>query len=248
MLKNSPINYWHDESFHNEKAALEILPYVFNLLTINSIIDIGCGTGSWLSAAKKLNINEVKGVDGIEVKQPLMKLESNEFLKHDLRIPLNLNKKFDLCICLEVVEHLPIDCADTIIETITNHSDFILFSAAIPTQTGDHHFNEQWPSYWQEKFKSRGYFPLDILRLKFWNNEQVDWWYRQNILLYTNDENLNKKFSSPETVLPLVHPELLKLKNQVISYQDNIIQDQVYNPRILSALKKVYQSIFNAKK
>lgn len=247
MIETTPINYTHDESFHNEKAALEIIPAILKFKNINSVIDIGCGTGSWLSAAKKLNIKEVKGVDGIQVRSALLKISPSEFLKHDLRKELDLNRQFDLCICLEVVEHLPVSAADTIIDTLTKHSQFIVFSAAIPGQTGDHHINEQWPKYWQEKFEARGYYPIDSLRKQFWNNKQVDWWYRQNLIIYTSELDVLNHHKT-EAVLPLIHPELLNLKEQVIKNYEVIINDHIKNPRILSALKKVFKALYNPRK
>ena len=56
--------YKHDPSIHNFSAAREILPYVLKLKKINSILDVGCGTGTWLSVALELGVKEVAGVDG----------------------------------------------------------------------------------------------------------------------------------------------------------------------------------------
>ncbi len=215
MKKIDGINYFHDEEFHNETAANEILPYVFKRLAVTEAIDFGCGTGSWLSAAKKLGVKKVIGVDGIRVDQEIFKLNEDEFIHHDLKKPLNLNKKFDLAICLEVVEHLPDSAASNIIEMITNHADVVLFSAAVPNQTGDHHINEQWPMYWEKLFSTKGYKPYDVLRHVFWDNPKVDWWYKQNILIYAK-VNLDTFGQASDKVLSIIHPEMIRMKQEEI--------------------------------
>ena len=69
-----------------------------------------------------------------------------------------LLSKYNFSISLEVAEHISQNLAYRFIEFLTKKSDYILFSAAIPGQTGDGHVNEQWPSYWAEKFDH--YFEL----------------------------------------------------------------------------------------
>src|SRR5690606_34222821 len=112
----------------------------------------------------------------------------------DLTKKLELNKKYDMAISLEVAEHLPESAADTFVESLTSHASIILFSAAIPQQGGQYHVNEQWPNYWNEKFKKRGFQAFDILRSEFWNNEHVPWWYRQNMVFFVKqgEETFNK--------------------------------------------------------
>ena len=63
-------------------------------------------------------------------------------------------------------------------------SDVVLFSAAIPGQGGTHHLNERWPSYWANLFGSAGYDVLDVVRANIWDDARVEWWYRQNLLVF----------------------------------------------------------------
>ena len=85
---------------------------------------------------------------------------------------------------LEVAEHLEEEAADNFVRQLTKISDRILFSAAIPDQGGLHHLNERPPSYWAKKFKTYGFNQLDFLRPLFWDDERIEWWYRQNFLIY----------------------------------------------------------------
>lgn len=229
------IKYIHTERMHNPQAALEILPFIFKYRKPNSVIDIGCGNGSWLKACLDLGINDVKGVDGIQVENDQLNISKNDFLQHDLTKPLQLNKKFDLAISLEVAEHLPESAADNIVDILTTHSDCVLFSAAIPGQGGQYHVNEQWPEYWNHKFKAKGYLAYDIVRNEFWNNPNVFWWYKQNIIVYAKGEIFkDTTLRSVDIVNSIVHPELFRKK--------------ITNPKYLRSKKELFNLAFQCLK
>jgi hypothetical protein len=95
-----------------------------------------------------------------------------------------------------------------------------LFSAAIPTQGGVHHVNEQWAQYWRALFAERGYVCVDCLREMFWDAKQVEWWYRQNMFLYVATQALERYPKLSEAYsrsyrLPvnLVHPDYIAERN-----------------------------------
>ena len=185
--------YIHDEITHNSSAAEQVLPILFKIYKPNSILDVGCGLGNWIEVAKKMEVEEVIGVDGSYVNRSLLKINDEEFVELDLTKPFNLNKKFDLAICLEVAEHLPESSADGLIQSLITHSDVIMFSAALPGQGGQNHINEQWQSYWIDLFNSNGFECLDLFRRRIWDNTSVEWCYRQNIFLcLTNNSLINK--------------------------------------------------------
>lgn len=212
--------YVHDEIVHNPEAASQVLPILFEAYRPNSIIDVGCGLGNWIQVAKKLGINDVIGVDGDYVNRSLLKISENEFVEKNLLESFDLGRKFDLAICLEVAEHLPESSANKIIESLTRHSDVIMFSAAIPGQGGQNHINEQWPSYWQKIFLKHGFVMLDFFRPKIWNNTKVERWYRQNMFLVVKEAHpLNNGLD--KQALSLVHPDLFNL---VIEQYDNKIK------------------------
>lgn len=238
--------YFHNEIIHNTSAPSIILPEIIKVLEPNSILDLGCGIGTWLSVSKKLGIFDVLGVDGDYVDQNLLLkyLSEEEFISHDLTQPLNLKRKFDLCLCLEVAEHLPELAADTLIESLIYHSDTILFSAAIPGQGGQNHLNEQWPDYWIEKFKKWDFLVYDPIRPIIWANNQIDPWYRQNIFLFTK-----KELSLPKPIYTnLVLPEIFKsLYEQKIKLDFQINQIIEGNKSFLFYFKRSIISLFRLK-
>jgi SAM-dependent methyltransferase len=212
--------YVHDEITHNSSAAEQVLPVLFEIYKPSSILDVGCGLGNWIEVAKKISGAEITGVDGDYVNRSLLKIEENEFVEKDLTKPFDLNRKFDLAICLEVAEHLPEASAEGFVKSITNHSDVIMFSAALPGQGGQHHINEQWPIYWQELFNDCGYEMIDFFRFKIWNNPKIEYWYKQNLFLVVRKGHKLAK-NEAEIAYSLVHPELLELIHE--QYQNKIL-------------------------
>jgi len=208
-MKTNEIRYVHEEEVHNFKAAREVVPFIIEILNPKSVVDVGCGIGTWLKVFEENGIIDVLGIDGNYVDKSLMKIDLNNFIDFDLEKLFISDKKFDLAISLEVAEHLSEASSDVFVKTLTGLSDVVIFSAAIPLQDGQNHINEQEPQYWIEKFEKEGYKLLDIIRPFFWNNKSVDWWYRQNILLFTNKKEFHEKFSSFESYSGsyIVHPE-----------------------------------------
>lgn len=216
------IKYIHTEVIHNFKAANKIVPKILELIEVKSVLDVGCGLATWLKVFEDNKVKDILGVDGNFVDTKLLKISNDNFMEHDLELPLILNRKFDITLSLEVAEHLSFDSADIFIKSLISTSDVIVFSAAIKNQGGQNHINEQWPDYWIEKFKNRGYECLDILRPMFWDDKEIECWYKQNILLFTNKVEYIEKFKNFKSFqgLSVVHPELYDLKiNEILLFQ-----------------------------
>lgn len=139
----------------------------------------------------------------------------------------NINERYDLCISLEVAEHLQEERAESFIDLLCQASDTILFGAAIKHQGGANHVNEQWQSYWIKLFKSRGYECIDCIRGGVWNEELVEWWYKQNTFLFIGPSNIHLKADDlrelERPMIDVVHPTNYEDKIRAISaYQDTI--------------------------
>jgi hypothetical protein len=79
----------------------------------------------------------------------------------------------------------------------------VLFSAAIPHQGGTAHLNEQWQAYWAAFFAQHGYVAVDCIRPRIYGNAKVEWWYRQNILIYCRPSKCPKGLSAITTAYEL---------------------------------------------
>ena len=185
-----------------------IAPLVQERLQPGSVVDVGCGPGAWPAAWLALGVEDVAGVDGEHVRRSGLLFPDDRFVAHDLRRPLDLGRRFDLVLSLEVAQHVPEHASDAFLDTLVSLGPAVLFSAAVPHQGGDNHINEHWQSWWAERFERRGYVPHDVVRPLVWTNESVDWWYAQNAILYL-EEGAAEAGGEPALPLDLVHPRNL---------------------------------------
>ena len=174
----------------SKESAKEIIPIIFEFIQPKSVIDVGCGVGTWLSVFQAHGVEDVWGIDGDYVDKNAIEIPKERFLTFDLKNPFRLNRQFDLVVSLEVGEHLPNECAETFVDSLTKLAPVILFSAAIPFQGGTQHVNEQWQDYWVKHFQKKGYVAIDCIRNRVWENERVEFWYAQNMLVFAKREYL----------------------------------------------------------
>ena len=163
-----------------------ILQVAFDGAPPMSVLDVGCGPGVWLAEWSRIGAKEVVGVDGDYVPRNTLAIPAGAFRAIDISQPFDLKQRFDIVVCLEVAEHVPEACADTLIDNLCRHGDLIMFSAAIPGQGGENHVNEQPYEYWRVKFAARGYAVFDCARRPVAGLKQIEPWYRFNTFLFAN--------------------------------------------------------------
>lgn len=187
-----------------QASAAVVAPLVLQHVPARSVIDVGCGEGHWGAEFQRLGC-VVLGVDGDYVDSPVI-----PFAARDLTKPLHELEGYDLAVCLEVAEHLPESAAANLIAGLCDLAPVVLFSAAIPGQGGTGHVNEQWPGYWTDLFGARGYACSGALRFAIWDDDRVENWYRQNLIIAAaHPRQLPGLFDTPlAPVWPLVHPVL----------------------------------------
>lgn len=196
-------------------SANLVVPLVLGYARITSVVDVGCGTGSWLAAFRANGIEDVLGFDGDWVQATQLKIPADRLVCQDLTRPLRVNRRFDLAICLEVAEHLPETRAASFVEDLTRLAPCVLFSAAIPDQGGTGHINEQFLSYWAGHFEREGFGPVDLVRPAIWSNDKIEWWYRQNIMIFgAADQPILNADSRLRSANDYIHPRYLQQLRQ----------------------------------
>ena len=206
--------FYGDRDANTSHAARTILALTLDVVPpVRSAVDVGCGVGTWLSVLLERGVASIRGLDGAWVRRDLLTIPAESFLVVDLTERVPKMERFDLAISLEVAEHLPPGRASTFVDSLVDLSDFVLFSAAIPHQGGKNHLNEQWQDYWAGLFATRGYAVVDAIRPKIWEDDEIAFWYRQNVLLYVKRERLGDVKSPggaaesfPGLPLRVVHP------------------------------------------
>jgi glycosyltransferase involved in cell wall biosynthesis/SAM-dependent methyltransferase len=194
------------------EAGRLVLGRVLENYEVGSMLDVGCGIGTWLRAAGELGIKDLVGLDGQYIDLNNVLFDPNAFVATDLSTPFCIERRFDLTVCNEVAEHFPHERGPGFVRDIVTTSDVIVFSAAVPFQGGDNHFNEQWPEYWAILFRKNGFICFDPFRSSIWNDAGVESWYAQNALLYIKEgHELGAKldrYRADRHVLSRVHPKI----------------------------------------
>ena len=155
------------------RSALYALPPILAAYDVQTVIDIGCGTGSWAFVAKQLGCATL----GVDRGVPADMLHNITYLDADLTDGYPCGGS-NLAICLEVAEHLPEHAAEPLVAGLAR-ADRVLFSAATPGQPGVGHIHCMPHEYWHDLFARHG---------KTWTKPdlpvQVADFYRRNAFLY----------------------------------------------------------------
>ena len=175
--------FYCNNRYGSIRSAQRILSEIFKTVEHESVVDFGCGTGTWLWVAKALGAEKILGIDGDYVPKSLLLIPEFSFKAADLEKPLEFRERYDLAMSLEVAEHLHESAADTFVDSLCASADVILFSAAHLNQGGDGHINEQPREYWIDKFARRD-FELEEIKQKFNHDDKIEIWYRDNIMLF----------------------------------------------------------------
>jgi SAM-dependent methyltransferase len=192
-----------------QRSARALVPTLVELFSPSRVVDVGAGEGWWAREFAHAGCSVVAVDESV--------LEEREdggvrFAPIDLEQPDIDLGVFDLAVCLEVAEHVPESSASQLVELLCQTAPTVLFSAAIPGQGGHGHLNEQWPSYWSKLFSARGYKVSGALRCQFWDDERIEPWYRQNLLVASREGERWPELFDPQIAAPrdLVHPDIFQ--------------------------------------
>ena len=190
MPGHDRVKYAYDRLFYSyvdpgaRRSARIVIDLLHSHLAVSSVLDVGCGTGSWLAEWIAADVLDVRGLDGHYVDPNCLGISVDQFQAIDLASPFDLGRQFSLVQCLEVAEHIAESSADILVRNLIAHGDLILFSAAVPGQGGEHHINEKPHEYWHRKFYEHEYRALDFIRPQIHKQAAVEPWYRFNTFLF----------------------------------------------------------------
>lgn len=139
--------------------GLHMADIMYRLIKPKSVLDVGCGAGRILSTLKEKYKCNVKGIDyspdAFNHANP--NISDYLFVEDATSKDFKCDRKYDLVICTEVAEHLENKLALAMIDNLCKSGDTILFSAAIPGQSGTGHINCRPVNYWISEFLNRDY-------------------------------------------------------------------------------------------
>ena len=204
------------------QSASIIVPLILSLFPFESVVDVGCGIGTWAGRFIESGVPDVIGMDGDYVERSMLCIPQKRFFAHDLQRPIQFNRRFQLAVCLEVGEHLPETRSRGLVHDLVSLAPCVLFSAALPGQGGTDHINEQYLSKWASLFATHDFVALDLIRHQIWNIAEVNWWYRQNIVLFAHQTHPLVERHAPAAVLDYIHPEMGEQWRQPPSFRKRV--------------------------
>ena len=66
-----PVEYDYAANRHTLDSPRTVIPILFSGRKPGSLLDVGCGIGTWLRVAREFGIEDIKGVDGVEIHPPI---------------------------------------------------------------------------------------------------------------------------------------------------------------------------------
>ena len=166
---------YFDDHVSPTTAALYVrwVALYFGLISstsLRSVVEFGSAGGHFLYPLYLAGY-DVIGVegsrDGYHTILHQKKIPAEYVRRHDLRLPLNLNRRFDIALCTEVAEHIEPPFSSQLIFTLVQHSDVIWFSfqpppSLHPNRNHVHHSNEMPLVFWSNLFAFYGYSHISL--------------------------------------------------------------------------------------
>jgi len=184
-------------------SAKTIAPLLVERYRPRSVVDVGCGAGYFLDAFRNCGVTRRLGVDGPFNNGHLVRERGHDFVAVDLQAQKLSVGRFDLALCLEVAEHLPAERASALVEGLIETAAVVAFSAAVPRQLGEGHVHLRPQSFWASLFAEHDFIAHDVVRPVVWSDDNVSWWYAQNLLVYSAGHR------AETMLLDVIHPRFL---------------------------------------
>jgi len=175
-------------------TAVEVASVVSRYVVIKSIIDIGSGEGAWSKAFIDVN-PELQSIVAIDLDSTrITQIADSAMGPKIVCLSVDLNQdelpkgKYDLGICVEVLEHLQYEAAIKLVDYLSETCKVIVFSAGLRGQGGSGHVNEQTFDYWTSLLRDRNFFSVDLLRGRLRDRNKFPTYYSNSIALWVNVE------------------------------------------------------------
>ncbi|OFW45063.1 MAG: hypothetical protein A3J29_03405 [Acidobacteria bacterium RIFCSPLOWO2_12_FULL_67_14b] len=133
---------------------------------IGEVLEAGCG-GGWFTKGfldRGLDVVAIEGTRAGIARTLARGVPADRLIRHDLRRPLALVRRFQVATCTEVAEHIECPFAGQLVQTLVDHADVIWFSFEAPgtNEAHYHHTNEQPARFWINLFAFHDYTAIEI--------------------------------------------------------------------------------------
>jgi len=168
-----------NEHWHDGPICLELLN-MFKDNNIKTIVDFGCGPGSYVKFFKNSGFD----IDGYDGNPNTVELSNGMCSVLDLTTDFELGKTFDCVLSLEVGEHVPKEYEQAYINNLVKYSNkYIIISWGVPGQGGYGHVNCQTNEYIKNEFKIRGYDNCNDIETIIRDSAEASW-FKDTIMIF----------------------------------------------------------------
>ncbi len=184
----------YDEKFYDyaDRCLYHAAPFIVDDVVatyrVQSIIDIGCGSGALMQAFAAAGVR-THGLEHSAAGLALCRSRGLSVADFDLcdtrRV---ITGSFDLAVCLEVAEHLPQSVSAYLVRLLCALAPVVVFTAAPPGQGGLGHINEQPYEFWVDLFVDHGFQRDNRTAQRWrshWQSRGVAPFYHQNLMVFT---------------------------------------------------------------
>jgi len=230
-----------------------------------SAMDAGCGMGLLVEFLRQQDVQAF----GIDISEYAIQNVHPDFQSFCWvgSVSEPFPRKYDLTVCIEVVEHLPRDEAEKTISNLCKYSDDILFSSTPFDYKEATHFNVQPPDFWAETFARNGFlrdvefdasfispWAMRFQRISLPLNRLVRDYERRLWLLWKENQDLREAMLEMRRELVNSEERITSLENELSVTQtrlaattqqrNNLVQGSLIT-RWLNWLKRLKRSIFS---
>ncbi len=146
-----PERLGHHLSGHGSKTWIDegAFKKLIDIIEVKTMIDVGCGPGGMIKYSKKFGIKSI-GVDGDN--SIIRDLDTDFFLHDYTKGIFEIDFYFDLCWCVEFLEHVEEKYASNYFNTFAK-CKYVFCTFAPKGKGGYHHVNLQNEEYWINMFE-----------------------------------------------------------------------------------------------
>jgi SAM-dependent methyltransferase len=237
-----------------DRFFAHIADCIVDRLKPRSALDVGCAIGLLVEALRERGV-DARGIDVSEWAISQVPEELQPFCRVGSLLE-EIDGRFDLITCIEVIEHLPAHEAPAVVANICRHTDTVLFSSSPTDFEEPTHMNVQPPDYWVALFAERGFFRdlrhdasylvphAFVLRRQAWGlrelAEQYDraWWQLQQTLLgvQATRDGLAAQLEATGRALAAAEPDLQEAREARRRADSELLEMQKRYDRLVDDL------------
>ena len=204
MMKDETfdISLYNDEFFewhlkHAREYSMVTMDWLLDFIKFESVVDFGCGIGSYLESAFAKNVSRIKGYDiGGEYAKKYTPKHIQPFIEYlDCTKPM-ITEKYDCVISFETAEHIEPSGTNQFCDNLVNalgKDGYLFFTGAPEGQDGCGHINCQSKAFWILKFWERN-LQMDAVMTSIvaleWKRLGAPNYICDNLLVFKHDTDI----------------------------------------------------------